>query len=111
MEISPSQWERVKELYEAALRRGAPEREAFLQSESDEHVRSEVARLLKEQERLGSFLSTSPFADRGVSKEPERERIPAGEMLAGRFRILGFIAAGEWARSTRRRIRVWTERS
>jgi len=94
MEISPSQWERVKELYEAALRRGAPEREAFLQSESDEHVRSEVARLLKEQERLGSFLSTSPFADRGVSKEPERERIPAGEMLAGRFRILGFIAAG-----------------
>jgi serine/threonine protein kinase len=94
MEISPSQWERVKELYESALRRGAPEREAFLQSESDERVRSEVARLLKEQEKLGSFLSTPPFAERGVSKEPERERIPPGEMLAGRFRILGFIAAG-----------------
>lgn len=94
MEISPGQWERVKDLYHAALTREASEREAFLQGESDEHVRFEVERLLREQEKLGDFLSTPPHVGRDIPEGPEREHIAPGELLAGRFRIVGFIAAG-----------------
>ena len=44
---------------------------------------------------MGSFLSKSPFADfrlAAAGKSPER--IASGELLAERFRIVSFIAAG-----------------
>jgi serine/threonine protein kinase len=94
MGITPRQWERVKELYDAALVYRASEREAFLKGESDERVRSEVERLLREYEKLGSFLSTPPLEERTKSGEQARERIAPGELVAGRFRILAFVAAG-----------------
>lgn len=94
MGITPGQWQRVKELYESALGRSSADREEVLQNESDECVRSEAARLLGEHEKLGTFLSTPPFVDGRIAQEHERERIAPGEMLAGRFRILEFVAAG-----------------
>ena len=64
MGMSPKQWDRVKELYEAALECTPAQRSAFLQKNAeDEIVRAEVHRLLVEQDYLGSFLSTPPFID------------------------------------------------
>jgi cephalosporin-C deacetylase-like acetyl esterase len=95
MGITPGQWERVKELYEAALEYSPAERTGFLQrNERDDQVRTEVHRLLAEEEKLGSFLSTPPFADSQKSRQAEEQRILPGEILAARFRILAFIAAG-----------------
>jgi formylglycine-generating enzyme required for sulfatase activity/cephalosporin-C deacetylase-like acetyl esterase/predicted Ser/Thr protein kinase len=95
MGITPSQWERVKELYEEALGCSPAYRTAFLQqTEPDAQVRWEVERLLREQEKLGSFLSTPLFAETENSTRQAKKRMAPGEMLAGRFRILGFIAAG-----------------
>jgi eukaryotic-like serine/threonine-protein kinase len=95
MSITPERWERVKELYEAAVACAVAERKAFVwNSEPDVEVRTEVLRLLKEQEKLGSFLSTPALADRTQSRERAEQRMLAGDMLLGRFRILDFIAAG-----------------
>ena len=97
MKISPEQWERVKSLYEAVLESTPTERTEFLhQSEEDELVRQEVVRLLQEHDRVGSFLSVPAFVGRVLIDTPvERPpRFPAGQILAKRFRIVGFIAAG-----------------
>jgi cephalosporin-C deacetylase-like acetyl esterase len=95
MELSPGQWERVKELYENALERDRSRRDTFLQeSEKDEAVRKEVSRLLAEHDHLGSFFSNSPLVDPSLDRPRTSARLSAGEFLAGRFRIVDFIAAG-----------------
>jgi eukaryotic-like serine/threonine-protein kinase len=95
MGISPEQWDRVKELYEAALERSPMQRTAFLQqNERDPIVREEVSRLLAEHDDLGSFLSTPAFVDSRQSRTGPLERLTDGEVLAGRFRIINFLAAG-----------------
>ena len=95
MAISPEQWERVKEIYEAALGCSTPQRTAFVERQTnDAVVRSEVLRLLSENDTVGSFLSTPPFIDRRLNPTYSQERLAPGEILAGRFRIVNFIAAG-----------------
>ena len=95
MGISPSQWERVKQLYETALECSLAERNALLQQNDDEVVCQEVRRLLNESDTLvDSFLSTPAFVDSRLSPAYSPERYSPGEMLAGRFQIVKFIAAG-----------------
>jgi eukaryotic-like serine/threonine-protein kinase len=95
MGMTPKQWERVKQLYETTLECSPGQRTVFLQqNEHDEIVRTEVHRLLRVRDRLGTFLSTPPFVDpRRLDANPP-ERLAAGEVLSGRFRIVNFIAAG-----------------
>jgi len=94
MEISPQQWSRVKDLYEAALECTPALRDDYLRhNEDDERVREEVLRLLAQGEQLGSFLSNSPWLKKSSSLAfPQRLRI--GEILTERFRVIRFIAAG-----------------
>ncbi len=95
MEISPQQWDRVKELFEAALECSPAQRASFLlQHERDEVVRKEVVRLLAEHDDLHGFLSTSPYFDARVPATESERRIEAGRVLAGRFQIVNFVAAG-----------------
>ena len=95
MVMTPKQWERVKELYQATLECTPPQRSAFLlQNERDETVRSEVHRLVVLENGLDSFLSSPPFVDRRGTCANPPERLAQGEVLAGRFRIVNFIAAG-----------------
>src|ERR1700751_407975 len=95
MVMTPKQWERVKELYQATLECTPPQRSAFLlQNERDETVRSEVHRLVILENGLDSFLSSPPFVDRRGTCANPPERLAQGEVLAGRFRIVNFIAAG-----------------
>ena len=93
--MSPEQWDRVKELYEAALECIPAQRRVFLKKNADDEiVRAEVHRLLSEHDNLGSFLSTPPFVDPHLNPVYSPERLAPGEVLAGRFRIANFIAAG-----------------
>lgn len=95
MGMTPTQWERVKELYQTTLGCSPAQRTAFLQqNERDEMVRAEVHRLLGVHDRLGTFLSSPPFVDPRQSGANAPERLAPGEVLAGRFRIVNFIAAG-----------------
>ncbi len=82
-------WEIVKSLFEAALEEDSLHRSAFLAEQcEDAGVRAEVERLLAEYEQAGSFLST-PVLGCGQPR-----RLPEGKVLADRFRVLRFIAAG-----------------
>jgi eukaryotic-like serine/threonine-protein kinase len=95
MEISPEQWDRVKELYEAALERSPIQRTAFLERNAeDEIVREEVSRLLTEHDKISGFLSIPPYVDPSFDPTYSPQRLAPGEVLAGRFRIVNFIAAG-----------------
>ena len=95
MGMSPDQWNRVKELYEAALDCRPAERDTFLlKNEPDATVREEVHQLLSERDKIGGFLSTPPLVDRYTSSAPSPPQLSPNEVLAGRYRILNFIAAG-----------------
>src|SRR5450432_4062594 len=95
MEMSPEQWDKVKELYESALECTPTQRADFLQRNSaDELVREEVQRLLAGHEDATSFLSVPPYANYLVATNQTEIRFAPGEVLAGRFRITSFIAAG-----------------
>jgi serine/threonine-protein kinase len=93
---SPDKWEAVKELFEAALEEDSARRSSFLQDRcSDASVRVEVERLLAEHEQAGAFLSTLAVGNLAVDgKVPPTQRLSEGELLAGRFRIVRFIANG-----------------
>ena len=95
MGMSPDQWNRVKELYEAALDCRPAERDTFLlKNEPDATVREEVHQLLSERDKIGGFLSTPSLVDRYTSSAPSPPQLSPNEVLAGRYRILNFIAAG-----------------
>ena len=95
MGISPEQWDSVKELYEALLECAPSQRAAFLRRKTaDAAVREEVLRLLAEHENVGSFLSTPPFLDHRLQDAPVEKQFAPDEILAGRFRIIAFLAAG-----------------
>jgi eukaryotic-like serine/threonine-protein kinase len=90
--ITPKLWETVKTLFHAALERPPAERTAFIEQNcSDPDIRREVATLLEGYKEAGSFLSAGK-----LDSEPKTEtgRLHPGEILAGRFNILHFIAAG-----------------
>ena len=95
MGLSQEQWDEVKDLYGAALECPPAERSAFLQRRTaSEIIREEVLRLLAEHDKSDSFLSTPPFIDRRLDLGYYPERLEPGEVLAGRFRIVDFLAAG-----------------
>ena len=95
MEMTPKQWELVKELYQTALECSPAQRASFLeQNGRDEVVRAEVHRLLGVHNRLGNFLSSPPFVDPRRTGANPPERLTLGEVLVGRFRIVNFVAAG-----------------
>jgi len=77
MATAPNNWDEVTKLFEAAIQHDPALRHSFLQQCSNASVRIEVERLLAEHDQSGRA--------RGL---------PEGEVLAGRFRILTFIAGG-----------------
>jgi serine/threonine protein kinase len=58
MEITPSQWGKIKNLFDAAVQRSASDRAPFLAQKCPEHdLRQEVEKLLRNHDEAGSFLS------------------------------------------------------
>ena len=62
--MTPDQWERVKELFDASLEKSPEERLKFLSEActGDEDLRREVERLIAEHGRTGEFLDSPPWA-------------------------------------------------
>src|SRR5580700_1602616 len=96
MAMSPEKWENVKALFESAQNLPVEQVPAFLADNSpDPAVRAEVGRLLVEFHEAGTFLSTPALAPTAPPADAAaRHRFSPGEVLAGRFRIVGFVAAG-----------------
>src|SRR5262249_17887981 len=90
--ITPELWETVKSFFQVALERPPAERISFLEQNCpDLDIRREVASLLAGYEEAGSFLSDGRLDGDASAKVG---RLRSGEILAGRFNILHFIAAG-----------------
>jgi serine/threonine protein kinase len=90
--ITPELWETVKTLFQEALQRPSAERIFFLEQNcSNPDVRREVITLLAGYKEADDFLSDGRL-ERAAKTRVGRLR--AGDILAGRFNILQFIAAG-----------------
>lgn len=83
-------WDRVEELFHAALARTPQERSQFLKDGCgvDEQLRREVQRLLESSDSADEFLEGSPLSS-GV----QVAHLAPGTMM-GRFRIVELIGAG-----------------
>jgi eukaryotic-like serine/threonine-protein kinase len=95
MATQPDNWEAVKALFQAALEEDAKNRSSFLKERcQDPSVRAEVERLLAEHDQNPSFLSTPLQADLPLEAKVPPAKLSEGEVLAGRFRIVHFVAGG-----------------
>jgi serine/threonine protein kinase/Flp pilus assembly protein TadD len=94
MGTKQAKWETVKALFESAQELPPDEVLPFLaQKCQDGEVRAEVERLLHEYHLAGAFLST-PALGR-LSEDPQGKiEFHPGEVLAGRFKIIDFVASG-----------------
>jgi serine/threonine protein kinase len=91
--MPPEKWQALKVLFEAALGEDPARRGAFLERCPDATLRAEVERLLAEHDHLGNFLSTPMLGDFPLRAGPTRGLSP-GEVLAGRFHIIRYLAGG-----------------
>ena len=96
MEMTPDKWERAKLLFEAALERPTEQRLRYLKDTCDEDdLRAEVARLLANFEDAGSFLSKAEPRSSDLHAAPsEKGFLAPGQVLAGRFKLVRFLARG-----------------
>jgi serine/threonine protein kinase len=95
MATSPQKWETVKALFVAALEIDSSTRSAFLQDNCpDGDTRAEVERLLAEHNQAGGFLSTLVLGNFSMGAYVPTQRLSERDLLAGRFRIVRFIAKG-----------------
>jgi eukaryotic-like serine/threonine-protein kinase len=98
MELTPAQWERVKELFETVLLKPASERSGFLaQTCPDPLVRNEVVRLLAHEAESGDFLSQQVLGALAAAPVPalgSPQSLITGDVIAGRFRVTRFLARG-----------------
>ena len=104
MTLEPEKWERVKALFEAAQELAPQDVASFLEQQTpDPAIRSEVERLLKEFREADKFLSDpvlGRISDVSLTGRSLSDHLPAppqfarGDVIAGRFTIADFVAAG-----------------
>lgn len=89
--MTPERWQRVKELFEAALELQPAQRPAFIQRESadDEGVKQEVESLLSSYEEASSFMDTP--ATENLSAAPHK--LSAGQRF-NHYEIASLIGKG-----------------
>jgi eukaryotic-like serine/threonine-protein kinase len=84
--LERERWQAVKAWFAAAVEQDADRRSSFLEEKcTDSSVRAEVERLLAADESETGPAVETPTTTHGLAE---------GELLAGRFRIVRFIAAG-----------------
>jgi eukaryotic-like serine/threonine-protein kinase len=89
MQMTPEDWERVKELFLAATESDQTRRAGILAAAGSGVVRREVERLLREHDGMGSFLSAPAFADKRTQMPPDTE-----VSTIGRYRLFEKIGEG-----------------
>src|SRR5262245_9638686 len=90
--MTPEKWDKVKALFEAALSQPDETRTAFLaRSGAESDVQDEVTQLLAARDEAGNFLEPLVLE---FQKHSHSELRAPGSVLAGRFRIIRFLARG-----------------
>ena len=95
--MDPEPWQRIKELFEAALGRPEEERSAFLRDAcgSDESLRREVEVLLAGGRPSSDSTATSALGPPAAAGAPRASfTFTVGEVVSSRFRVLRFLGRG-----------------
>ena len=90
--LTPERFARVRRVFEAALGRPPSERGAYLEGAcgGDRTLLEEIEGMLIAEAKHGALLDGAM----PQSSAPEEGRLPAGTILAGRYRILGLLVQG-----------------
>ena len=89
--MDPARWERVKEIFDEASETAGATRMALIQlrANGDTEVEQEVLALLTQSEQAGEGFLSSP-----IDPGPAANVFRPGDLVAGRYRIEKFLAAG-----------------
>ena len=92
--IAPERFARIRIIFEEALARPAADRRGYVvgASAGDRELEREVLAMLSAERREDELWERRPVTP--PSSGPEEGRFPMGTMLAGRYRILGFVGRG-----------------
>src|SRR3989449_6342194 len=93
--VTSENWQQVKELFEAALKRKPVERVAFLDQAcaGDEALRREVESLLESYEQAGSFMAAPAVEAAVESLLGEQVKLSPGQRM-GHYQIVALIGEG-----------------
>lgn len=96
--LNPDRWRRIEELFEAALEREPGQRGRYLATAcaDDADLRREIEKLLEADARRSGILevAATPASPRTAAEHPTEPTFAPGDLLAGRFRVIRFLAAG-----------------
>src|SRR5216683_921099 len=92
--VNPDKWQRIKNIFEAAVQRPAHDREQFIASacDGDTQLLSEIKNLLLGDEHAGEFLEIPAIGN--ITEKRNERSLSSGEVISGRFEILGFLGEG-----------------
>jgi serine/threonine protein kinase/Tol biopolymer transport system component len=93
--MTPERWQKVKDIFQAALNRAPSERAAFVAEASggDDLVRQEVESLMSSDGRSGTFLDSPAYEDAAEMIVEGKSGLKKGRTI-GPFEILSFISRG-----------------
>src|SRR5437867_2604497 len=93
--MTPERWEKVKEIFQAALEREPGERSTFLEDACgrDESLRKEVESLIASHEKDGSFIDSPAYEAAAELLADEKSELKPGQ-VAGSYEIVSFITRG-----------------
>jgi len=93
--MEAERWRQIERLYDAALKRPADEREAFLDNAcgGDEALRRRIDILIAAQEKAGDFLESPAWAMVADAPAPDHPQFVVGRSI-DRYQILSFLGSG-----------------
>src|SRR6266478_736270 len=93
--MTPEGWQKVREIFQAALDRAPGERSAFLSSRcgGDEALRKEVESLIASHEKDGSFIDSPAYEAAAELIMDEKAELKPGQKI-GSYEIVSFITRG-----------------
>ena len=97
-QMDQARWEQVRDLLDAVIDIPPERRSVFLAEAcgQDASLRLEIEALLAHHEQAGTFLEKSPWQllSSGALSQAGRRPYRKGELIAGRFMIVGFLGRG-----------------
>src|SRR5438552_4293669 len=93
--MTPERWEKVKEIFQAALDHAVEKRSAYLSSAcgGDESLRKEVESLLVAHEKEGGFIDSPAYEAAAELIVNEQAELKPGQAI-GSYEIVSFISRG-----------------
>src|SRR5580765_3733791 len=93
--MKPDRWQRVKQIFQAAMDRAPAERAVFVSDAcaGDEELRQEVESLMSSDGRSGTFLDSPAYEAAAEMIVEDKSGLKKGRTI-GPFEILSFISRG-----------------